>query len=145
RLLVPGLLVLGLGAARHLDLALEEGALGEHHARRGDVALEPAAGQDLHLLAAVHVAVDAAADAHAARGDVALDAALAADADAALDVDLPLELAVDHEVARAVHLPHDLGAGSDVGRRRAHDGSRLLAIALGNRWRSGRRVAGNGR
>src|SRR5581483_4618883 len=99
---------------------------------------------DLHLLAAVHVAVDAAADAHAARGDVALDAALAADADAALDVDLPLELAVDHEVARAVHLPHDLGAGSDVGRRRAHDGSRLLAIALGNRWRSGRRVAGNG-
>src|SRR5678816_1387027 len=88
-------LLVGLGVAGHLHLALEEGAFGDDDARGRDVSFERAGGQNFDALSALDVPVDLAGDAHRARRDLPANRAAGADHRAAVDAQLAFELAVD--------------------------------------------------
>src|SRR5579864_3014698 len=114
------------GAARlrvlvglHLDLTLEERALGDHHPRRGDVSLDAAGGADLDALGGGDVAGHLAADPHHPAMERTAHRAPRADHHQRIDVDVAGDLAFDLEIGRAAHLALDPGAGGDKGRRRA--------------------------
>src|SRR5579864_748564 len=105
--------------ALHLDLTLEEGALGDHHARRGDVALDAAGGADLDALGGGDVAGHLAAHPHRPAMERTEHRAARAHHDQRIDVDVAGDLALDLDVGGTAQLAPDPGAGGDEGHRRA--------------------------
>src|ERR1700680_3868481 len=103
----------------HLDLTLEERALGDHHPRRGDVSLDAAGGADLDALGGGDIAGHLAAHPHRLAVEGTEHRAARADHHQRIDVDVAGDLALDLDVCRAAHLAPDPGAGGDEGRRRA--------------------------
>src|SRR5579863_432918 len=128
----------------HLDLALEEGALGDRHPRRGDVAFDAAAGADLDALAAADVARHLAGDPHHLAVDRTGHRTAGDDHHQRLDPDLAVELAGDLQLGGAGHLALDPGAGGDDGDRGAPRAARQVAgrrVARGGPGLTGGRVA----
>src|ERR1700688_5038830 len=123
----------------HLDLTLEEGALGDHHPRRRDVSLDAAAGADLDTLGVDDVAGHLTAHPHHLAVKRTDHRAAGTDHHQRLDPDLPGDLALDLDVRGAAHLALDAGAEGDVGRRAAPCPGRGLAGSCGGGGRSGGR------
>src|SRR4051812_44602663 len=96
--------------ASHLDLALEEGPLGDHHPRRRDVPLQIRRRPDLHPVGALDVARHLAGDLDHLRRDRPPDHPRRADHDGGLDLHRPLDLAFDEELGGPQDLALDPGA-----------------------------------
>src|ERR1700688_349818 len=96
-----------------LDLPLEEGALGDHHPRRGDVSLDAAGGADLDALGGGDVAGHLAAHPHRPALEGTEHRAARTHHHQRIDVDVAGDLALDLDVGRAAQLTLDPGAGGD--------------------------------